>query len=273
MTKRKRTLLFFTCFAFFLVASPAIILYSQGYRLNFQEQKIVQVGAFYFKVLPSSADIYLNGKLKDSTNFFVNSSLIKSLLPDEYKIEAKKNSYHSWQKTLEIKEKQVTEAKNIILFPKEPEFEVFSTTTKEINNTILKITKEKRIIKEELPSGISSSGVSLSPDEKKIAFASSSELLVVFLKNQWEAPEKKAGDEVLISNYVAKINDIFWLNNSYLIFSVRDKIKVAEIDDRDQINIIDLAEFKSPKIFWDETNQKFYVLSENILYLLENLIP
>jgi hypothetical protein len=255
------------------VASPAIALYSQGYRIDFQEQRIVQTGAFYFKVSPSQTDIYLDGKLKDSTNFLVNSSLIKGLLPGQYALEVKKDGYYPWQKTLEIKEKQVTEIKNIVLFPIEPDFKVLATTTEDINKIILKIAQEKKEIKEPLSSGIATTSVFLSFDEKKIALASSSDLLVVFLKNQEETPKKKAGDEILITRYLAKINDLAWLNNSYLIYSVKNKIKIAEIDERDRINIIDLAEFKSPKLFWDKDNNKLYVLSENTLYLLTNLLP
>jgi hypothetical protein len=44
-----------------------------------------------------------------------------------------------------------------------------------------------------------------------------------------------------------------------------------EIDERDKINIYDLAEFKEPKIFFND--KKLYLLSEENLYASEPLTP
>ena len=57
------------------------------------------------------------------------------------------------------------------------------------------------------------------------------------------------------------------------MFSVGDKIKVTEIDNRDRLNVVDLEEFKNPNIYWDKNNETAYVLSEGELYATDQLLP
>ena len=97
------------------------------------------------------------------------------------------------------------------------------------------------------------------------------EIWVLFLEKKYDQSQKEAGEKLFITRFSEKIDDLFWYTGHYLIFNVGDKIKVAEIDDRDKINIVDLAEFKEPKIFW--SNKKLYVLSEENLYVSEELTP
>ena len=240
MTKRTRTVIFgLFVFLFFLV-TPAVIFYSQGYRFNFETKKITQTGAFYFKVLSGRAEVYLNGKLKNRTSTITNSVLIKNLLPKTHEVEIKKDGYYPWKKTLEVKEKQVTEAKNIILFPQNPQFAI-------VDREIPKITAS-----------------ATSTDKNKVVELNNYEIWVVF-------PNKE--ERMFLTRFSEKIGNLFWLNDYYLIFTVGNKIKIAEIDDRDKLNIIDLAEFENPEIFWDQDAKKLSVFSEGKLYLLENLLP
>ncbi|MFH1451392.1 MAG: PEGA domain-containing protein [bacterium] len=117
MTKKQKNILFFACFLFFFTSTPALVLYYQGYRLNFKERKFVQTGAFYFKVVPSHANILLNGKLKKKTDLFFGTTIIENLMPGNYQVRIEKEGYLPWEKNLEIKEREVTDAKNIFLFP------------------------------------------------------------------------------------------------------------------------------------------------------------
>ena len=132
MTRRTRTILF-SCFVFlFIVIAPLIILYCQGYRFDFETKKITQTGGFYFKTSPTSATIYLDGKkLNKKTDFFFGSVFWQNLLPKKYKARIEKDGYQPWQKTLEVKEKLVTEAKNIILFPQKLNFQTLSQIVEE----------------------------------------------------------------------------------------------------------------------------------------------
>jgi len=114
--KRKSRLIVlgFCVFLFFLIA-PLILLYSQGYRFDFEENKIVKTGGIFIKVSNTSAEIYIDEKFVNQTGFFGNSALIENLLPKKYNIEVKKTGFQTWQKNLEIKEKEVTKVENILL--------------------------------------------------------------------------------------------------------------------------------------------------------------
>lgn len=108
---------------FFLVA-PLVIFYSQGYRFDFEAKKFFQTGAFSFKVWPRGALVFIDGKLAKKTSFPFGTVYIENLLPKKYTVEIKKEGYLSWEKTLEIKERWVTENKNIFLVPESSQFDL-----------------------------------------------------------------------------------------------------------------------------------------------------
>ena len=247
MTKKSRTILFSICVFLFFLTAPSVILYSQGYRFDFETKKIVQTGGLYFKVTPRSAQVYVNGELKDTTSIFTNSALIENLLPKSYFIEIKKDGYHSWQKTLEVKESQVVEVKNITLIPRIPELAEIKATPAEIKSIISKFTAS-----------------ATSSDGQKVIEADKHEIWVTLVKEK---------EKIFLIRFSETIGKVFWLDDYYLIFNVGNKIKVAEIDDRDRLNVIDITEFKVPEIFWDSLNGKLYVSSEGALYLSEKLLP
>lgn len=454
MTYRTRTILFLSLLILFLIIATLTVSYSMGWRFDWKTKKITQPGIFYFKIWPRSVQVYLDGELKEKTDFFFGSILIENLLSKEYKVEIKKEGFHTWEKTLEIKKREVTEAKNIVLIPENPNFTIitnkvndfffspngkkivlenlgwslklfeidknvkshlinegdisknevqlfdlkFSTdsnkvllelgvkekinyylleidespavlssldflnspekvyflpkdsqklfvfkekelseadlSTKEISPPILKniitftisynnvyyldtsgfvfknklsFNQEEKLniipfsIKEETEYEItvlgsyvflqennilyifdknkksfekffeSIKGFKSSPDLQKMVYFNDYEIWVLFLEKKYDQSQKEAGEKLFITRFSEKIDDLFWYTGHYLIFNVGDKIKVAEIDDRDKINIVDLAEFKEPKIFW--SNKKLYVLSEENLYVSEELTP
>ncbi len=460
MTKRQKTILFSVCAFLFLLSAAIIMFYSQGFRFDFEKKKITRTGAFYFKVLPKSTQVYLDDQLKKKADFFFGSIFIENLLPKKYNIKIKKEGYFTWEKNLEIKEREVTEAKNIILIKESPNFLIlikgvekffFSPDEKKI---ILLETKEtgwelklydlksnikshliksidiakgkvdfldlnfspdsKKILlkvglKEDLkyylidldktPATLTSldflgkaledisfhpkdaqklfflkegklaeadlikkevSPASLenvfawrpfnsniyyleksgylfktdfsfggrerineivfplkdetkyeisvfpeffflkenedlyllnpgtksfekffekaeelknSPDFGKLVYCSDSEIWVLFLKEQYGQPPKKTSEKLFLTRFSEKIGDIFWLSSHYLIFNSGNKIKIAEIDERDRINLVDLAEFKTPEIYFNQADKKLYLLSEGNLYTSEKLIP
>jgi len=435
MTKRTRTILFLICLFLFLLIAPSAILYSQGYRFDFENKKLTQTGGLFLKIIPKQAEIYLDGKLIKKTDFFFGSALIENLLPKKYKIEIKKEGYHLWEKNLEIREKQVTEVKNIILFPESPTFNIlvsgikdfwpspdekkiilkeatlpppdkevwslklydleknvkshlisekdiylkgadllnleFSSDSKEIYLDIgmkeqlkyftLTIDKTPPILTEKeitpIPENIIASQIlngnnyyldnsghlfkvdersfistprsawvneerlteksfpvkaeteytleifpnslflresqtlyqlnpdskifekffenlnslKISPGLKKLVYFSNYEIWILFLKDSDPPLTHRRGDRVFLVRLSEKIDNVFWLNSDYLIFNTGNKIKIAEIDDRDRINIVDFAEFKELKIYFNQTNKKLYILSEGSLFVSEKL--
>ncbi len=154
MTKKTRKILFFGCAVLFVLFAPLAIIYSQGYRINFSpeegEKIITQTGGLFLKIQPRQAEVYIDGKLKENTDFFFGSLLVESLLPGKYTIEVKKEGYSSWQKTLEIKEKTVTEAKDIVLFSENPGIE---TLAENIQDFWFSPDQKKLILEEENEKG------------------------------------------------------------------------------------------------------------------------
>ena len=367
MTKKQRTILFIILLISFLIITPIIILYSQGYRFDWNSKKLTQTGAFYFKVVPSRADVFINGTLVKKTDFFFDSLLLGNLVPKLYFVRIQKDGYIPWTKSLEVKPKQVTEAKNIILFPNHinfktvlenvkdfwPSFDskkiilqkavpgqkwqaylwnletneqkiltrqknnesisrvlwsqdssriliqnlvfnikgskndacvqtpcdiesftktnpnmLFLSTEEETQEILLKFDANKTIQKK-----FDSSSVLIpSPNKRKIAISNDSEIWMYYAEDQNDQPMKKAGDFAFLARYSAQPNNLAWLNDHEIIFTVGNSIKISEIDDRAPLNIADIATYPAPKLFWQEQNKTLTVLSEGNVFVSEKLI-
>lgn len=147
MEKKTRKLLFFVFFLIFVTFAPILTLYVQGYRFDFENRKLTQTGGLFIKTIqPKQVDIYLDGKFFQTTDFFFSSALIENLLPKKYNVKVQKNDYQAWEKSLEIKEKQVVEARNIVLIPEDPGFELLAT---DVNNIWFSKDKKRAVLKEE----------------------------------------------------------------------------------------------------------------------------
>lgn len=122
MTQGARRLIFYGLVLVFIFIAPATILYATGYSFDWEKRQLVKTGAFYFKSLPKGAQIFINGELKDTTPAFIDR-----LLPHQYLIEISKDGFWPWKKNLSIQSLSgtetplVTEARNILLIPKNPE--------------------------------------------------------------------------------------------------------------------------------------------------------
>lgn len=123
MTKRTRRIFFWALVFLFAAVTPAIIGYSVGYRFDWEAKKIVITGSLFIKAKPSQARIFLNEKFEKETSLFWNTALISNLKPKIYGIRVEKDGFWPWHKNLTVKPELVTEARNVILFPKEPTIE------------------------------------------------------------------------------------------------------------------------------------------------------
>lgn len=116
----------------FLAAAPVTILYTQGYRFDFGERKIVQTGGILVKAVPSGAEVYLDGKLKKKTDFLFGQAFLGNLLPDVYRVRVSKEGYFPWEKELEVKERQLTQAQHIFLIPQDPNWNIVEENVERI---------------------------------------------------------------------------------------------------------------------------------------------
>ena len=146
MEKKTRKVLLFIFFLIFILVAPILTFYVQGYRFDFENKRLTQTGGIFIKTInPKQVEVYLDGKLSKKTDFFFSSTLIENLLPKNYNIKVQKQGYYTWEKNLEVKEKQVAEARSIVLLPKDPEFQLLTT---EVENIWFSEDKSKAIIKE-----------------------------------------------------------------------------------------------------------------------------
>jgi len=183
----------------------------------------------------SGDDVYY---LDDSGFLFKNEARL-NLIPYEIKKETKY---------------EITASGSNILLQEEDILYIFDENTKSFQKLFQPIKSFK-----------------FSPDSQRLVYANGHEIWVLFLEKKYDQPQKEKGEKLFITRFSEEVGDIFWYTNHYLIFKTNNKIKIAEIDDRDKINIVELAEFKNPEIFW--ANKKLYVLSEANLYVSEELTP
>lgn len=112
MKKRTRKILVFLLIGFFLVSAPLVVLYTMGFRYNWNKNKIEKTGILRVESRPSNADIFLDGHetmRTTPTSFF-------RLLPEDYHVRIEKEGFLPWEKTLAVRSEKTTFAKVITLF-------------------------------------------------------------------------------------------------------------------------------------------------------------
>ena len=117
MEKLKRSIFFWTLFVLFLIAGPAVILYSQGYRFDLKKGIFVHSGTITFKANPQNFSVEINGKPNDSKQLNrINSSFnISGLLPGDYEIKLERDGFQNWSKKTDVHSGMASEFWNIIL--------------------------------------------------------------------------------------------------------------------------------------------------------------
>jgi len=119
MTRLRRRIYFFLLVLIFLLAAPAVILYSQGYTFNPSSHTVSQTGALFISTNPKGVRIFLNNALTAVTSdtIFSQGKLISHLTPGTYDVRIEKEGYFLWEKVLKIDPQLVTEVRNIFLVP------------------------------------------------------------------------------------------------------------------------------------------------------------
>lgn len=97
----------------FLVAAPAILLYSTGYRFDFSTLRFRETGTLVLRSLPEDSVIEIDGKIHDKST----PSVISRLIPGAHTIKISSPEYTTWEKEIFISPRLTTFAENIQLFP------------------------------------------------------------------------------------------------------------------------------------------------------------
>jgi hypothetical protein len=95
------------------IVIATIILLNQAYGFGLGKHgNLIQNGLVFFSSQPSPANLYINGKLKDTTN-------TRLYLPENiYKVSLSRSGYDDWQHTIEINGGSVEHYDYPFLFPK-----------------------------------------------------------------------------------------------------------------------------------------------------------
>ncbi|MDO8529825.1 MAG: hypothetical protein Q7S10_00215 [bacterium] len=124
MTKRTRLIILSICAVLFFILIPFILLYSLGYRIDFENKKIVGTGGIYIRTIQTPVDITIDSKISAKTGRFSPSVFIQNLLPQKHTVLIAKEGYFDYHKNVEVKEKEVTKLEHVILFKKEIPFAI-----------------------------------------------------------------------------------------------------------------------------------------------------
>lgn len=99
--------------AFFIIA-PLILMYTAGYRYDWQNGLLKETGAISIDIEPKDATAYLNGiKLQDKMPLRLNN-----IAPAKYNLRIAAPGYFDWFKEIEVKNKQTNYIKEITLIKK-----------------------------------------------------------------------------------------------------------------------------------------------------------
>ncbi len=262
--QRWRKILFSVLALSFLILAPFIILYAQGIRFDFERKRFCKTGAIYLKVIPKKAKIFLNGKKIKETDPILGSAKIENLLPRKYFLEVKKEGFFSWKKELEVKEEKVTTAE-IILFPQNIVFKEYEKEKGEreeeifcdkigrkckIEGNVLYLWNEEKENFEKIFENLKG----FDQREEKIAIFSNHEIWIL----------KKEGKEFLLRESET-IKDLVFLNKNYLAYLCGKKLKIAETDLRDNLNIWEIGEIEGKKLFVKK--HRFIVCSDKKCFI------
>ena len=99
-----------------------------GYRIDFEHFKIVATGGVYVKALPENLSINIDSKIQNKTSYLYPYVFVQNLLPGIHNVNIKKDGYFDYQKNLEVKENQVVKLEQVVLFKKNPSFELLGIT-------------------------------------------------------------------------------------------------------------------------------------------------
>ena len=255
MTKSTKQVLFYSAIAVFLLLSYVSILYAQGYKYSFSDNRFFKTGAVYLKV-NTDADVYLDDKLVGNTSFFNNSYRMEGLLPDKYTIKVQKNDYSAWQKLVTVDEGFVSEFSKILLVPqdeagiaelkKEIALIFPSPVPTQKPNPAIRLTEPFEIKKGVLSStgespeeiAVNVKGFALSKDNNKIAWWTANEVWVMWLNDANYQPYHKKDDKELITRFSTQIKKAAWFRDDDHLIVDSNGYKILEIDARGGVNII-----------------------------------
>lgn len=281
----KRFFIFIIFFIIFLVFIPVVILYSMGYRLD-KGFSLTPTGGLYVFYPQSGAEVYINGVLSDQTSLFERGIFIDDLKTDTFEIEVRKVGFTPWKKTIDIKEKRVSEAypyliPQTISTSSLPKFITLNSGTS-ISNTLYSEVLDLFATSSKATSSIKKIGSSTST--KLVASSTGvvrKDIEIVVDKNKVIASWKGNKDSLpfyfcdemrlqcvfdfVVTEGNIKHVDFYPGRNDVILYSTKDGIFVTELDKRP---IQNTAKLLSGNLEFKELDDRIFIKDKNGYYEL-----
>ncbi len=130
MSKNARKALFYILFLAFIFLGTGIVLFAQGWRVDFPSFHISKVGGIYVRSYPDGANIFLNGKsVQNQSGFLSPGTLISDLFPKTYVLALTAPGYRDWHENVAVAPSLVANHKNAVLVPATSEPAASGTVT------------------------------------------------------------------------------------------------------------------------------------------------
>ncbi len=107
----------------------------------------------------------------------------------------------------------------------------------------------------------------LSSDKKKILWRTQNEIGVMWLEPEI-GPVPRSQYETEVIKTAEDISQAIWYTktNQHIIVVTKNEIEITELDNRNIRNTADIIMIQNPRVFYNEINDTFYVLSNEKLY-------
>lgn len=111
LTRGIRIAIMMTLVLAFFIISPLLLLYTAGYRYDFEEHRILETGVMSIDIEPEDAQVYLNG-------VHIEKKMplrLTNRAPGVYTVNIHRDGHHSFEQQVEVQSKQTTYIRDILL--------------------------------------------------------------------------------------------------------------------------------------------------------------
>lgn len=111
LPQKHRSIFFWALVVIFLVALPALIFYTTGYRLSFEDEEtsIVTNGGMYVTTDNLEVNVYLDEEQVERPRLFRSAYYIQNISSGQHRIVVQSPGYQTWVKELPVDPRVVTE--------------------------------------------------------------------------------------------------------------------------------------------------------------------
>lgn len=257
------------CVLAFLIVVPAVLMYSNGFRID-SDFHLTKTGGLYVSSPLSGAQIFVNNHLEKTTNILQAGLFLQNLKPGQYSVLIAKEGRWPWKKDLNVKEQMVAEARALML-PMEPEGKVLhreelSPSETEKYDEAIDLLKEIKI---------TANHATTSPmerftnhDRQKLWWnKNENKIWVDWLKDDSSRPYYLSDNRILILDSVYPIRnaDFFPGRRDIIIVAAQNGIFAIEIDGRGGQTLQPIYKGKEPIFTVLKSDNSVYVLDESVL--------